>query len=89
MLDKRSRPSTYIATLLRHVEERQLKKSRPLSADRAVLELLMYVLTIDCAHLGELTARAAYILVLKVSRHCNSTFGSTVRQKLEHGPDWP
>ena len=40
----------------------------------------MYVLTIDCAHLGELAARAAYILILKVSRHCHSA--------PQHGKSW-
>ena len=46
----------------------------------------MYVLTIDCAHLGELAARAAYILILKVSRHCHSApqHGKSCWNK--HGP---
>ena len=33
-------------------------------------ERLTYVLTIDCDHLGERTANAAYILTLKVSYDC-------------------
>ena len=33
-------------------------------------ERLTYVLTIDCDHLGERTASAAYILTLKVSYDC-------------------
>ena len=36
----------------------------------AELERLTYVLTIDCDHLGERTASAAYILTLKVSYDC-------------------
>ena len=46
-------------------------------------ELLMYVLTIDCAHLGELAARAAYILISKVSRHCHSAPQHGNRELLE------
>ena len=34
-------------------------------------ERLTYVLTIDCDHLGERTANAAYILTLKVSYDCH------------------
>ena len=40
---------------------------RPLPAEP---ERLTYVLTIDCDHLGERTANAAYILTLKVSYDC-------------------
>ena len=40
----------------------------------------MYVLTIDCDHLGEFAARTAYILILKVSRHCHSA--------PQHGKSW-
>ena len=36
----------------------------------AELERLTYVFTIDCDHLGERTANAAYILTLKVSYDC-------------------
>ena len=36
----------------------------------AELERLTCVLTIDCDHLGERTASAAYILTLKVSYDC-------------------
>ena len=40
----------------------------------------MYVSTIDQAHLGELTARMAYILILKVTRHYHSA--------PQHGKSW-
>ena len=43
-------------------------------------ERLTYVFTIDCDHLGERTANAAYILTLKVSYDC--------RPAPQHGKSW-
>ena len=45
-------------------------------------ERLTYVLTIDCDHLGERTANAAYILTLKVSYDCRPAAGSAARHEL-------
>ena len=48
----------------------------------AELERLTYVLTIDCDHLGERTARAVYILTLKVSYDCRPA------PQAQHAMSW-